>query len=208
LRASRPEPHLRSTQATLRLALYSLKALAGLDELLKLDYQHLSRGTLKVFRERKALLETQRLAEELRPLGLESRFLDPDAAVAMEPLLADASGKLVGAIHYPQDGCGDAYLFTTAVQRHAAAAGVRFRFATEITGIQSQTSLFRFCTATKATSEPTSMWWQPAATAGRFCAHCKCRCPSIRSKATHLHFQQCPSDNCRCRWWILSKRSW
>ena len=139
LRASRPEPHLSSTQATLRLALYSLRTLDALDEQLKLDYQHLRRGTLKIFRERQALHETQRLADELRPLGLDSRLLGPDAAVAMEPLLADASGDLVGAIHYPQDSCGDAYLFTAAMQRHAAAAGVKFRFNTEISGIQMQT---------------------------------------------------------------------
>lgn len=137
LRASRPQPHLRSTEATLRLALYSLATLDALDQQLALDYQHLHRGTLKVFRKRRGLLETQRLAERLRPLGLDSRVLDRDAAVALEPLLADAAQDLVGAIHYPHDGSGDAYLFTAAMQRHAATAGVRFQFDTEISSVQA-----------------------------------------------------------------------
>lgn len=137
LRASRPQPHLHATQAILRLALYSLSTQAALDEQLALDYQRLSRGTLKVFHERSALLETQQLAERLRPLGLDSRVLDRDAAVALEPMLADATNGLVGAIHYPQDGSGDAYQFTVAMQRHALAAGVQFHFNTAISSIQS-----------------------------------------------------------------------
>ena len=51
LRASRPAPHLRSTLATLRLALYSLSSLNELGQQLALIYDRLSNGTLKIFRE-------------------------------------------------------------------------------------------------------------------------------------------------------------
>lgn len=137
LRASRPGPHLHATRAILRLALYSLRTQDALDAQLALDYQRLHRGTLKIFRERRALAETRELIEQLRPQGLEARMLEPQAAAELEPLLADTAEDLVGAVHYPNDGSGDAYLFTVAMQRHAAEAGVRFRFNTEISGIQT-----------------------------------------------------------------------
>lgn len=137
LRASRPTPHLRSTESILQLALYSMRTLDELDKQLALDYCRLSRGTLKIFRDRHALEETRRLADRLRPMGLDSRLLEPEAAAELEPLLADAMHDLVGAIHYPQDGSGDAYQFTAGLQQRAAAAGVRFLFDTEITQIRA-----------------------------------------------------------------------
>jgi D-amino-acid dehydrogenase len=138
LRASRSAPHLRSTEAILQLALYSMRTLDELDQQLALDYCRLSRGTLKIFRDQQALRATQRLAERLWPLGLESRVLDTEAAVAIEPLLADAAHDLAGAIHYPQDGSGDAYMFTAALQQRAVKAGVRFLFDTTITQLKTR----------------------------------------------------------------------
>ncbi|MGB9429016.1 MAG: D-amino acid dehydrogenase [Gammaproteobacteria bacterium] len=137
LRASRAAPHLRSTEATLRLALYSLRALDELSQQLSLKYDRLSTGTLKIFRERKALQATLRLAERLRPLGLESRVLKPDEAVAVEPLLKNIAGRLVGAIHYPEDASGDAYMFAHGLQKQAAAAGIKFRFNTTVHEIRA-----------------------------------------------------------------------
>ncbi|MBU6421693.1 MAG: D-amino acid dehydrogenase [Gammaproteobacteria bacterium] len=137
LRASRPRPHLQATRAILQLALYSLRTQDTLDEQLALDYHHLHHGTLKIFRDRRALAETRELIEQLRPLGLEARVLDPKAAAKLEPLLADTADELFGAVHYPKDGSGDAYQFTAAMQQHAAKAGVQFRFNTDISGFQA-----------------------------------------------------------------------
>lgn len=137
LRASRPGPHLQATRAILQLALYSLRTQDALDEQLALDYHRLHHGTLKIFRDRRALAETRELIEQLHPLGLEARVLEPQAAAELEPLLADTADELVGAVHYPKDGSGDAYQFTVAMQRHAAEAGVQFRFNTDISGFQA-----------------------------------------------------------------------
>lgn len=138
LLASRPAPHQRATEAILQLALYNLKALADLERQLPLHYDRLSHGTLKIFRDRKALEATQALADRLRPLGLESRVLTPRAAVELEPWLQQAAPRLAGAIHYPQDASGDAYQFTRGLQEQAMNAGVQFRFGTVVTGLRSE----------------------------------------------------------------------
>ncbi|MGH8398692.1 MAG: D-amino acid dehydrogenase [Gammaproteobacteria bacterium] len=132
LRASRSAPHLRSTSTILALALYSLRALDELDRQLSLKYDRLSNGTVKIFRERKALDEALKLADSLKPLGLDSRLMKPDEAVKLEPALAAVSEHLVGAIHYPGDASGDAYLFTCELHARALAAGVIFRFNTVV----------------------------------------------------------------------------
>ncbi|MGH8378979.1 MAG: D-amino acid dehydrogenase [Gammaproteobacteria bacterium] len=137
LRASRPAPHLHSAETILALALYSLRALDDLDQQIPLQYDRLSNGTLKIFRESKALAETLKLADSLRPLGLDSRLLKPDEAVKLEPALAAVAEHLVGAIHYPGDASGDAHLFTHGLHAHAVAAGVTFRFNTVVNALRS-----------------------------------------------------------------------
>ncbi len=132
LSASRPSRHLRSTSASLRLALYSQKALDELDRKLAIEYDRLHNGTLKIFRDNKTLQESLALADMQRNMGLESRLLSPDETVAMEPMLKGIASELVGVIHYPADGSGDAYRFTREMQKHAMAAGVTFQFNTSV----------------------------------------------------------------------------
>ena len=138
LRASRPAPHLLATLANLRLAIFSLHALDELDRKLSLDYNHLHNGTLKIFRDQKALEHSWELANSLRHLGLESRLLSPREAVELEPELDGISKQLVGVIHYPGDGSGDAYRFTCAMHTHALAAGVKFLFNTSVDQIHTR----------------------------------------------------------------------
>ena len=135
LSSSRMKRWWPATEANLRLGLYSAASLRALRAQLKLEYRHLSRGTLKVFRDPAYLEESALLARSLAPLGLNHRPLSPEEAVQLEPLLAAVSGELAGAIHYPDDESGDAHLFTRALEARAREAGVRFRFDTEITGI-------------------------------------------------------------------------
>lgn len=135
LRSSRMKCWWPATEANLRLGLYSAAALRELRQQLKLDYRHLSRGTLKVFRNPEYLEASALLARSLAPIGLNHRLLAPEEAVRLEPLLQAMRGELAGAIHYPDDESGDAHLFTRELEAHARKAGVQFRFGTEITGI-------------------------------------------------------------------------
>lgn len=124
-----------ATEANLRLGLYSAAALRDLRTQLGLDYQQLSRGTLKVFRNPEFLEQSAVLARSLAPIGLNHRTLMPEEAVQLEPLLGAMSGELAGAIHYPDDESGDAHLFTRELEARARKNGVQFRFDTEVTGI-------------------------------------------------------------------------
>jgi D-amino-acid dehydrogenase len=135
LLSSRMQRWWPATEANLRLGLYSAAALRELRAQLKLDYQHRSRGTLKVFRNLEYFEESSLLARSLAPLGLNHRELSPEEAVQLEPLLGAMSGELAGAIHYPDDESGDAHAFTGELEAHARKAGVQFRFNTAITGI-------------------------------------------------------------------------
>ncbi|HEY3858732.1 MAG TPA: D-amino acid dehydrogenase [Gammaproteobacteria bacterium] len=138
LLSSRMKHWWPATEANLRLGLYSAAALRELRAQLKLDYDHLSRGTLKVFRDDEALEHSEILARSLAPSGLKHRLLDPDQAIQLEPLLLPMADELAGAIHYPDDESGDAHAFTRELEKHARQAGVQFRFGIEVTGIKTQ----------------------------------------------------------------------
>jgi D-amino-acid dehydrogenase len=127
-----------ATEANLRLGLYSAAALRELRAQLKLDYDQLSRGTLKVFRDGEALEHSEILARSLAPSGLKHRLLDPDQAIQLEPLLLPMADELAGAIHYPDDESGDAHVFTRELEEHARKAGVQFQFGIEVTGIKTK----------------------------------------------------------------------
>lgn len=132
LRASRPLPWRRATEANLRLGLYSANALRDLRRELSLQYDARAAGTLKVFREPQALDGSVSLAESLAPLGLRYRRMSPAQAVELEPLLRPLQAELCGAIHYPDDESGDAHAFTRQMEERARHAGVQFEFGTEV----------------------------------------------------------------------------
>ena len=136
LLASRAAPWWRATEANLRLGLYSAACLAELRESLGFEYDALSKGTLKVFRETDALERSATLAASLAPAGLVHRVLSPREAVELEPLLAPVQAELAGAIHYPLDASGDAHAYTQGLERCARKAGVRFLFGTGVEGFE------------------------------------------------------------------------
>ncbi|MFI4921997.1 MAG: FAD-dependent oxidoreductase, partial [Gammaproteobacteria bacterium] len=103
-----------------------------LREQLGLQYDDLSAGTLKVFRDSYAFERSAALAASLAPSGLQYRVLSAPEAVEMEPLLASAAAGLAGAIHYPLDASGDAHAYTRALEEHARRAGVRFMTGTAV----------------------------------------------------------------------------
>ncbi|HEY1771624.1 MAG TPA: D-amino acid dehydrogenase [Gammaproteobacteria bacterium] len=140
LTSSRMKRWWPATEANLRLGLYSAASLRRLREQLDLDYDHLSRGTLKLFRDEESLEHSDVLARSLAPLGLKHRALDPEQAVGLEPLLAPIRDELAGAIHYPYDESGDAHRFTRLMESKAREAGVIFRFDTEVTGFKQRSN--------------------------------------------------------------------
>jgi D-amino-acid dehydrogenase len=53
--------------------------------------------------------------------------------VSLEPALASVASELAGAIHYPDDEGGDAFLFCREMTRVCRELGVQFRFGESIT---------------------------------------------------------------------------
>jgi len=73
----------------------------------------------------------------MQRLGLDRMERTVEEAVAIEPALAHAAPRLVGATWTPSDESGDAYLFTTRLAGLAEAKGVRFLAGREIRGLRA-----------------------------------------------------------------------
>lgn len=133
---SRVERFHANLAANLRLANYSLDILRALREQQSLSYDQKTAGTLRVFREQRALDASAARWETLARFGLKTHVLSAAATVELEPALAEVRDKLAGGIHCPQDESGDARQFTQALAEKARSAGVTFKFNTTVTGFE------------------------------------------------------------------------
>ena len=133
---SRPEKFKANMRANLQLSIYSLAVMRELRETLGLSYDQITRGTLKIFRDEKALAAATRRFDALARMGLQVRTLGRNEVVALEPALADVRDTIVGGIHCPQDESGDARRFTQELAQKARDAGVKFGFGAAVTGFE------------------------------------------------------------------------
>jgi D-amino-acid dehydrogenase len=129
---------LRSNVArAVRVAVYSRRQLALLRTDTGIAYDHLTRGILHIFHDRreyeKALPGVALMAEH----GCVRRVVDADGCVAIEPALADRHDRLVGGIFSPDDESGDAHLFCRRLAEVCADLGVLFRYDTAVSGLAS-----------------------------------------------------------------------
>jgi len=132
LRNSTRSRHELAARANFALSRYSLEQTRAVRDALGLEFDNITHGTLRVFETAERLDHSRKAAEALADLGLNHRVLDRDEAVALEPLLAPVADKIAGAIHYPDDECGDAHKFTCALAKAAETDGVEFEWNTEV----------------------------------------------------------------------------
>jgi D-amino-acid dehydrogenase len=128
LRECLPDAARRNTRACLAIALHSRTLLKQLRRELALEYDHLERGILHFYTDARAFEAAQESAALMRELGCDRRIVSAAEAVAIEPALAPARGRIVGGDYCAEDESGDILAFTQALARHAAARGVAFRF--------------------------------------------------------------------------------
>ena len=128
LRNSTPPRFEHNSLLNLALARFSLQELADLRTRLSLDYGQYCRGTLTLFRERKAFDRARAWAERLAKHGLTYVALTTAQTVMQEPALADAAASLVGSLYYPGDEGGDAYRFCTSLAARLSMMGVSLRY--------------------------------------------------------------------------------
>lgn len=135
LRNCTPGRARRNIERTLRIALYSRTQLKALRAETGLNYDAEARGILHIYRHRRAFDAAARAAAVMAEFGLERQVVSAEDCRTIEPALATSDIPLAGGIFSAEDESGDAHLFTHTLARHAAAAGVEFRFGTTITGL-------------------------------------------------------------------------
>ncbi|HRO35238.1 D-amino acid dehydrogenase [Thauera sp.] len=116
----------------MRVSEYARDCLRTLRADTGIAYEERSRGTLQLFRTQAQLDAAARDIAVLEECGVPYELLDGDALAAAEPALAHRPGKLAGGLRLPNDETGDCQLFTTRLAEIAEAAGVTFRFGTEV----------------------------------------------------------------------------
>lgn len=124
LRNCLPAYARRHSEVMLRLGLYSKQKMAELMADTKVEFHHLSKGTLHVYSDQKSFDHARKQAEFQHSLGCEEKTLSKDECFAMEPTLAHTTMKLVGGLHAPIDESGDIHIFT---QNLATLIAERYR---------------------------------------------------------------------------------
>jgi len=122
------EAYLRNV----RFSQYSQRVMHELLQHRKLDFDHAADGTIKLFRDARALEAGIKTAHFLKQVNVEHRVLDVDALLDMEPALAPVARQLVGAIAYPGDETGDARKFCEELRRVTEDEGVTYRYTEQV----------------------------------------------------------------------------
>jgi len=128
---TRARVHLNIERA-LRIAVYSRARIAEIRAETRIAYDHLGRGILHVFRDRREYESALPYLELMAAHGCVRRMVDADACVAIEPALAAARAGLVGGIMSDDDESGDAYAFTAGLADICAGLGVTFVYGTDV----------------------------------------------------------------------------
>jgi len=120
------------------LALYSRMSLQELRAQTGIQYDALTRGILHYYTEQDEFDRAVAAASLMRDYGLDREVKTTGEALAIEPALASARSKIVGATYTSTDESGDAHKFTRELARMAADRGVRFRYGHTIEAIGTQ----------------------------------------------------------------------
>jgi D-amino-acid dehydrogenase len=127
-RAATPERSRRAAPLIVKLAMASR---AGYEALAKEgdDFYFRNSGVLILCRDRHAFEEEARAAIEARALGLSAEVLDAKATAAREPGI---KMDVAGSVYVAQDSNLDPARLMDSLQRRCAAAGVEFRWQSEV----------------------------------------------------------------------------
>lgn len=137
LRECTPARTRHNTIQLTNLGLYSRTRLQALRQALGLAYDHLEKGILHLYQTEQDYNEARPGLELMQELGCRIDLVTPDEIVALEPALSAYRSRLAGGAYAPDDESGDAYKFIHALAAHSAGEGIRFRYDTTITSLQS-----------------------------------------------------------------------
>ncbi len=118
-----------------RLAEYSRLCLMALRTETGISYDERMQGTLQLFRTQAQLDGAAKDIKVLKAEGVPFEVLDRAGCIAVEPGLAGADDPFVGGLRLPNDETGDCFKFTNRLAAMASELGVRFRFDTQVQGL-------------------------------------------------------------------------
>jgi D-amino-acid dehydrogenase len=115
-----------NTRQIVTLALYSRAALQALRAATGIEYDAVARGILHYYTDPAEFERALQSAAAMRRYGMERDPKSVDEAIAIEPALAAARERIVGAAYTPTDESGDAHKFTVNLAAMARALGATF----------------------------------------------------------------------------------
>lgn len=113
----------RNTLAGLALAVRSREALRQLVARHDLDFAHSAPGKIHLYRSAGSFASARAMAALKAEHGVRQRVLDPDEAVAVEPMLSAVRDQIVGALHTGDEEVGDPHRFCTSARLALTASG-------------------------------------------------------------------------------------
>lgn len=135
LRHSTPARFHANLRANHALARYSLAAIGELRAREHIEYDASTAGTMKVFRDARALEHSAAISAVLAADGLRCRRLDATGVVRAEPQLAAVAADIAGGLLYPDDESGDAHRFCSALAALLQRRGAVLRYGDEVCGL-------------------------------------------------------------------------
>jgi D-amino-acid dehydrogenase len=127
-----------NTRRKLTLCIYSRERLIELRRETSIAYDEIAKGALYLYRSPAHFEVGRRAIAMFNEYGLGLEAIDPARAVALEPALAGAQGRLAGAIYAPGDESGDCRRFTEELAHLCGTMGVVFRLGTTITRLAAE----------------------------------------------------------------------
>lgn len=133
-----PQRTRKNVGSLLALGLYSQRALAELNERNCFDYHQLQRGILHFFTDRREFARAQYGLEVSNIHGANLVAKSSAECLEMEPALRQSDDPVVGGIFAPDDGSGDARLFSEKLTQVCSRRGVTFNFGIAVTELVCQ----------------------------------------------------------------------
>jgi len=127
----------RNTLLKHRLAAYSQTVLKQVVAEEAIDYDRNDRGIMYFHRSQEAFDRGVAQMKLLEEDGQEIKILDSAGVVALDPSLASAKERIVGAIYCPTDETGDPAKFTRSLAAKVAARGGEIKTGATISGLET-----------------------------------------------------------------------
>ncbi len=123
----------QNTVAVLQTAMRSEMLMQELRKRLPFEFSHQSAGKLVLLSTPKELHDAETAVALKKAHGCETRILQPDAAIDIEPALADMTEAFVAAVYSKSDSVADSHLFTVGLKEMLENSGrVNFRLGVRV----------------------------------------------------------------------------